>query len=345
MQLNAVSVDLSKSVFQLSLTNDIGKIVDRKRLSRSQFEKWLHKSKPIRLVMEGCATSHYWGRVALRLGHDVKILHASYVSPYVRRNKTDASDADALIRADADHDLFPIALKSEDQQALQLLQTIRSRWVKTRTACFNEVRGLFAEFGVVLPKGCGDFAANVMTELSRIPKLLHDSVEAIVDEILLLNRRIKELDKQLQHCVQADEIAQRILTVPGVGPQIAVGTLSRVPNMHAFKRGRSFSCWMGLTAKEHSSGQRRKLGSITKAGDPELRVFYIHGGRSALLAARRKQSAEKELTALEVWALETEDRIGHNKATVALANKMARIAWAIYTQGTTFDGNHALNYK
>lgn len=344
MQLNAVSVDLSKSVFQLSITNGVGKIVDRKRLSRTQFEKWLCKSDPVRLVMEGCATCHYWGRVARELGHDVKILHANYVRPYVRRNKTDASDADALIRADADHDLFPIGIKSEAQQALQLLQSIRSRWVKTRTASINEIRGVFAEFGVILSKGCGGFAGKVMAEMSRLPQLLHHAVEAVVDEILELNERIKEIDRQLKACVQQDETAKRLLTVPGVGPQVAVGTISRVPNMHAFKRGRSFSSWMGLTAREHSSGNRRKLGSITKAGDPELRVLYIHGARSALLAAKRKRASEMELSALESWALETETRAGHNKATVALANKMARIVWALYTKGTEFNGDYSLQY-
>lgn len=345
MQLNAVSVDLSKSVFQLSVTNTHGKIVDRKRLSRDQFQKWLGTHEPIRLVMEGCATCHYWGRVAEGFGHEAKILHPKYVKAYVRRNKTDAADADALIRADRDQELFAVAVKSEAQQAMQGLHCIRERWVRTRTACINEVRGLFGEFGIVLAAGVSGFAAKAMSRIGELPSLLQASIDAVVEEILSLNARIKQIDHQLKALACTEPTAQALMEVPGVGVNIATATLGRVPNMHAFKRGRSFGSWMGLTAKEHSSGHKRRLGSITKAGDTRLRVLYIHGARSALLAAKRKQAKEKPLTALEVWAIETEARVGHNKAAVALANKMARIIWVICTRGERFDGNYKLKFE
>lgn len=345
MQFNAVSVDLSKTVFQLSLTNAVGKIIDRKRLSRSQFHKFLATHEPVRLIIEGCATCHYWGRVAQGFGHEVKILHPKYVKAYVRRNKTDAADADALIRADRDQELFAVAVKSEAQQAMQGLHRIRDRWVKARTACINEVRGLFGEFGVVVAPGACGIAAKVMARVGELPTLIHASIEAVVDEIQSLNLRLKVIDRELKAIAMTDPVAQALMAVPGIGVNIATATISRVPNMHAFRRGRSFASWMGLTAKEHSSGHKRRLGSITKAGDTRLRVLYIHGGRSALLAAKRKQANGKPLSALESWVVETEARVGHNKATVALANKMARIAWAISTRGTKFNGDHKLQFQ
>ncbi len=344
MQLNAVSVDLSKTVFQLSITNRAGKISDRRRLNRSEFQEYLKTSEPIRLVMEGCATCHHWGRVALGQGHEVKILHPRYVKPYVRRSKTDAGDADALIRADRDKELFAVAVKSEAQQALQSLHTIRTRWVKSRTGCMNELRSLFCEFGIVLPRGCRDFAGQVMATIDQLPQVMHKTVIGIVEELLSVSERVKALDVQLKEIAKTDVTTQSLMTVPGVGVMIATATVSRVPDIKAFRRGRSFSSWLGLTAREHSSGQKRKLGRITKAGDTQLRVLYIHGGRSVILAVKRKFTGDKPLSAFERWVLETERRIGHNKAAVAVANKMARMVWALSVRGGEFDGDHQLKF-
>lgn len=198
----------------------------------------------------------------------MKLLHPRYVSAYVRHNKTDAADADALIRADLDRDLHPLPVKIEHQQAIQGLHRIRQQWVGTRTARISAIRGLMAEFGVALPRG--------------------------------------------------------------------TALIGRVTDINAFPRARSFSSWLGLTPREHSSGQTRRLGQITRAGDSYIRVLLTHGARSALLAATRKMRKGQRLTTLETWAIDLALRAGHNKATIALANKMARILWAMWTRGETY---------
>ena len=336
MQLNPVSVDLSKSVFQLSIADNAHNILKRERLSRPQFHKWLAKSEPVHLVMEACATSNYWGRTARELGHDVKLLHPRYVTPYVRRNKTDAADADALIRADLDSELKPVPVKSEHQQAIQGLHRVRQQWIGTRTARINTVRALMAEYGVSLPRGISRIEQRLNDHLDKIPPLLANALTALIKEISQLRTRIDDIDSQLKQLVTKDPKAQRLTTMPGVAHITATALVGRVADIHAFPRARSFASWLGLTPGEHSSGQKRRLGSITRAGDSYLRVLLIHGARSALLGAARKMRRGQRLTTLEAWGLDLAIRAGHNKAAVGMANKMARTLWAIWTREEDF---------
>ena len=332
MQLNPVSVDLSKSVFQLSIADSAHNIKRRRRLSRPQFHKWLATSEPVHLVMEACATSNYWGRTARELGHDVKLLHPKYVTPYVRRNKTDAADADALIRADLDSELKPVPIKSEHQQAIQGLHRVRQQWVGTRTKRINNVRALMAEYGIALPCGVSRIEQRLSECLDRIPPLLAQALTALIEEIGQLRIRIADIDNQLKQLAKSDPTIERLTTLPGVAHITATALVGRVGDIHAFPRARSFASWLGLTPGEHSSGKKRRLGSITRAGDSYLRVLLIHGARSAILAAARKVRRGHRLTTVETWALELAVRAGHNKAAVAMANKMARALWAMWTR-------------
>lgn len=344
MKCTTIAVDLSKSVFQISLADRKHRIFDRRRLSRAQFSRFLATSEPVRLVMEACSTAHYWSRVAIQHGHRVKLLHAHYVRPYVRRNKTDAADADALLQADQDRELKPVPLKNEHQQALQSLHRIRAQWLKTRTARINCAKALLAEFGVLLPRGGKDLALRLRQATDHLPHPLQRSLHALIDEIVQLGQSLDTLDRELAVVLDNEPDALRLTSIEGVGVITATAMIGRVPDIQAFKRGRAFAGWLGITPREYSSGGTRRLGGISKKGDRYLRTLLIHGARSALLAAARARTHDRPLTRLQRWALDTQQRIGHNKATVALANKMARVAWAVWTQQKTFNGNDALRF-
>ena len=344
MTITVVGVDLSKSVFQLSLADAKQFVISRKRLSRTQFHRFLEQSQPVRIVMEACETAHYWGRTARSLGHDVKMLHAKYVKAYVRRTKTDAADADALVLADRDASLHPVPVKSEEHQALQGLHRIREQWKTARTARICEARALLAEFGATIPQGARGVGRRLTSASELAPTLLQPTLLDLIQEIEELQQRVKSIDLLLASYAKSHPEVQLLLSIQGVGVTIATAAVARVPDIYAFKRGRSFASWLGITCREYSSGSTRRLGRITKQGDSYLRMLLIHGARAALMAARRKSANGKPITRLEAWAINTQTRIGFNKATVALANKMARIMWAVWTRHHEFNGNDALRF-
>jgi transposase len=337
MNATSIGVDLSKSVFQVSIANAAGRIVERKRLSRAQYQRFLAEQPVAEIVTEACATAHHWARTARAFGHDATLLHAQYVRPYVRRNKTDAADADALLRARRDPELKPVSVKSVDQQALQGLHRIRQQWVATRRQRITLARGLLAEFGVSLPAGAAGIVQRLHEVVDQVPGVLVTALTPILDEISSLDVRIKQLDRQLTTIAKTHPDIQRLLTIPGVGVIIATAMVGSVADIHAFQRARQFAAWLGLTPREYSSGQTRHLGGISKRGDGYLRMLLTHGARSALLLAHRQANkGEHSLTSLQRWVLEVERRTHHNKATIALANKMARIIWVTWTRDEAY---------
>jgi transposase len=338
MNATTIGVDVSKSVFQLSLANQAGRVVERRRLSRQQYERFLAEQPPAEIVMEACGTAHHWARTAREHGHGPYLLHAQYVRPYVRRNKTDAADADALLRARRDSDLKPVPVKSVDQQALQGLHRIRQQWVATHTQRINLARGLLAEFGISLPAGAAGIVRRLHASVDGVPATLVVALTPILDEIGTLEQQIKQLDRQLTVIAKAHPDIRRLMTIPGIGVIIATAMVASVADIHSFMRARQFAAWLGLTPREYSSGQTRHLGHISKRGDGYLRMLLTHGARSALLLAHRQSSkGERTLTSLQRWALDVERRTHHNKATIALANKMARIIWVTWTRGQDYD--------
>ncbi len=343
MSTTTVAVDLAKSVFELAVSDGQGHVIERKRLSREAFRKFFVNRPPCRIVMEACGTAHYWARTFLAMGHEVKLLPPQHVRPYVRRNKTDRADASALLEADRCGDILPVPVKTEGQQGLQGLHRLRSGWMATRTARINEARGLLREFGFDIPQGPAAVMERVpgwlADETVAIPPVLRQALAAVMDEIRGLETRIAEVEKQLRQEAGQRPAALKLMDVPGIGLLIATALIAAVGNMEAFRDGRHLAAWLGLTPKESSSGNRRKLGRISKRGDPYLRTLPIHGARSALNAAIMKLSAGKDLTRLQRWAVELASRAGHNKAATALANKLARIAFAVVRQGREFDGD------
>jgi transposase len=337
MNTTTIGIDVAKSVFQLSLAARSGRIVERKRLSRAQFQRFLTQQPPAEIVMEACATAHHWARAAREHGHEVALLPAQYVRPYVRRNKTDAADADAVLRARRDPDLKVVPVKSVNQQALQGLHRIRQQWVATPRQRINLARALLAEFGSHLPTGASGIAARLRNATEFAPAVLAEALAPVLDEITELEVRLKQIDRSLAEIARQDTDARHLVTVPGVGVTIATAMIASVGDIHAFTRARQFAAWLGITPREHSSGQTRYLGRISKRGDPYLRMLLIHGARAALLRAHRRAiEGEHILTSIERWARAVERSTPHNKDPVALANKMARIIWAVWTRGEDY---------
>jgi len=339
-----VAVDLAKNVFELALSPASGRITERKRLSRPQFERFWSDRLPCRVVMEACASSHYWGRRLRALGFDVILLPPQYVRPYVRRNKTDRTDCEALLEAIRCAGIHAVAIKSEDQQAILALHRMRSQWMATRTSRISALRGLLAEFGIARPVGAKRFLSDLPELLQAKKEMLPPGVRRLAmvtyEEVRALEHRIDDVERELGRVVREEPTVRALQQIPGIGVLTATALYASVANVHAFRSGRHLASWLGLTPRESSSGGRRRLGRISKQGDPYLRMLLIHGARSALLAAERRRKANQELTRLQAWALERASEGHRNRAAVALANKMARILWAVWKHERPFDGSY-----
>jgi transposase len=328
-----VGVDLAKTVFELAVADGQWRVVERARLTRSQFERWFANRRVGLVVMEACGSAHHWARWLGGLGIEVRLLPARYVRAYVKRNKTDAADAAALLEACRCADIVPVRVKSVEQQALQALHRTRSGWMATRTARINTLRGFCREFGMVISQGSRLGVEQIGRLLadphSAIPELLRGTMSLLVEEIRLLEARIAQLERELTAAAKHSPACTTLLTVPGIGLLTATAMVAATGgSVGHFKDARHFAAWFGLTPKEHSSGATRHLGRISKRGDRYLRMLLTHGARSVLRAATLTKRAARPLDPLRSWAVAVESRSNHNKATCALANKLARICYA-----------------
>jgi transposase len=334
MDATTVAVDLAKDVFEVAVSDRPGQIVRRLRLTRRRFERYLQGLAPrTEVVMEACGTAHFWGRRCWELQLVPTLLPVQYVRAYVRRNKSDRTDVAALLEARRCGELWPVPVKTVAHQVLQGLHRVRQQWQKTRTARINLLRGLLREQGVTMPRGAGQVhrqrLAVLATMDTRAPRLI-PMLEELLGEIRQLEERIDRLDVELAQAV-TDEVGARLQTVPGVGPITASAFLGSVPHIHQFRRGRQFASWLGLTPRETASGHRVWRSGITKRGDVYLRTLLIHGARSVLAQAQtRARVGRYELTPLQRWATAVAARRGFNKATTALANRLARVIWAVW---------------
>lgn len=339
MYRKALAIDLAKNVFEVAVGDGAGRVLERHRFSRNELVHFLFNTPPALMVSEACGTAHYWGRVAIEAGHTVKLLPAQYVKPYRRRNKTDRADAGAILEAARCVELPSVAVKTAHQQTIQALHRIREQLKATRTARINAVRGHLREFGVMLPQSASRFLAEVGPALDApaLPVALKPVLTGLLDEIRSLAQRMKALEHELRHLTQTDPGVQLTRSIPGIGLLTSTALVAAVGDPHSFKRGRQLAAWTGLTPKEASSGERRRLGRMSKQGDIYLRTLFIHGARSVLLRARvRQQSRPQSLSGLETWALQLAERVGHNKAAVAVANKLVRITWAVWITKTPY---------
>jgi transposase len=342
MDATTIAIDLAKDVFQIAVSDGRGRVTARRRLSRRQFAAFVETLQPgTTVVMEACGTAHYWGRRCQARGAAVRVLPAQYVRPYVRRNKTDRTDTDALLEAHRCGGLHAVPVKTVEQQTLQALHRVRAQWQQTRTARINLVRALLREQGVYFAVGAKTIhqriTAVVADPESPVPAMLRDAAWALLEDIRRLEGQLTALDQQLTAVARAHPIAMRLQQIPGVGVIIATALVASVPHIHTFRRGRHFASWLGLTPRESSSGERRTIGTISKRGNPYLRTLLIHGARSALRVARvRANQPGASVTHLQRWAVATAARRGPNRGAVALANKLARIIWAMWTRDRDF---------
>lgn len=346
MSTVTIAVDLAKNVFEIATAGRAGTIRERRRLSRPQFEQFWAGRPCCRVVMEACSSSHFWARYLIARGFEVVLLPPHYVKPYRRRNKTDRADCEALLEADRCAGIHPVAVKSEDQQALVALHRVRSQWLESRTARINAMRGLLREFGITVPTGSKRFMNDLHRLLAekheRLPERVRRTILALWEEVRGLEDRTRAIEAELEAVALEEPVVQALLKIPGIGILTATALFATVANIHAFRNGRQLACWLGLTPREFSSGSRRRLGRISKQGDAYVRMLLIHGARAALNAARRTAGADRPLTQLQAWALRRASETHPNKAAVALANKLARIAWAVWHHERQFDGNHVI---
>jgi len=342
MDATTVAVDLAKEIFEVALANRAGRIVDRKRLTRRQFERFLDGlPADTEVIMEACGTAHYWGRRCQAHGLRPRLLPVQYVRPYVRRNKTDRTDTEAMLEAARCADIRPVPVKTVEQQTLQALHRVRTQWQAARTARINVVRGLLREQGLPVPVGARTVLARVAAILEdaeiALPDRLRHTVALVVEEIHGLEHHIALIDQQLGQVAATHPVAQRLQQIPGVGVLTATALVGAVNHIHAFRRGREFASWLGLTPRESSTGGRRYLGRISKRGDVYLRCLLTHGARAVLLSAQRtSRTSPQRLTRLQAWAVATAARRGHNKAAIAVANKLARVVWAVWQKEVDF---------
>lgn len=336
MNATTVAVDLAKNVFELAAADAHWKVVERARLTRGQFERWFANREVSLVVMEACATAHYWARTLRARGIEVRLLPAKYIRAYVKRNKTDAADALALLEALRASDIKPVPVKSVEQQALQALHRLRSGWMATRTRRINALRGFCREFGMEVSvgaaRGLAQIARLLADEHSAVPPMLRTPMRLALEEIRLMEARIDALERELAQVARESEPCKVLASVPGIGLLTSTAMVAAVGDPRAFDSARHYSSFFGLTPREYSSGDHRYLGRISKRGNRYIRMLLTHGARSVLRAATVARRAGRDVDRLRGWALEVQARTNHNKATCALANKLARIAWAVWVK-------------
>lgn len=339
MQITTVGLDLAKRVFQVHAVDTSGDVVVRKALRRSQVLPFFAKLPPCLIGIEACGTSHHWARELTKLGHEVRLMPPAYVKPYVKRGKNDAVDAEAICEAVTRPTMRFVAMKSAEQQAALSLHRTRNLLVKQRTQLVNMIRGLLAEFGIDIPEGllralglARQIAAKEVAP--DVPPTAMQVLGLLCEQVLDVHLRLQAIDRSILAQLRTDDVARRLSTVPGIGPVSATALAASVADPGQFRSGREFAAWLGLTPSQNSSGGKDRLGRITKMGDRYLRKLLVVGATSLIRGAKYKpETADPKLVALLA-------RKPVRVASVAMANKMARVVWAIMVRGEVYQVRH-----
>lgn len=333
--ISVLGIDLAKDVFQLHGIDMTGKAVLKKKLSRSQLKEFVVNLKPCTIAIEACGGSHYWAREFQNMGHVVRVISPQFVKPYVKTNKNDAADAEAITEAVTRPNMRFVPIKQKEQQDVQAIHRIRERLIRNRTSLHNELRGLLHEYGVIAPKlneklRQKAYAAISSSDDNRLTQKSRQIFGELLLEIVELEKRIEFYEKEIKQICKNSEKAQSLTEIEGVGPITATAVLAAVGDPNVFKNGRHFSAWLGLVPKQYSSGGKEKPLGISKRGDSYIRYLLVHGTRAALRFAALKSDRKSR------WATEKAKTIGTHKACVALANKNARIIWAMLAKGEKY---------
>lgn len=331
--IHVLGLDIAKSVFQLHGVDADGATVLQKRLTRSRMLGFFAKLPPCLIGMEACASSHYWARELIALGHEVKLMPAQYVKPYVKRGKNDAADAEAICEAVTRPTMRFVGVKSSEQQSLMMLHRVRLILNRQRTQLSNALRAHLAEFGIVAPIGRNgiDRLLGIIADPAdeRLPADARICLEMLVAQLSIVKEQILENDRQIMVSARSTELSRRLMEIPGVGPLLASAIAASVPDPAIFRSGRDLAAWIGLVPRQNSSGGKERLGSITKAGHGYLRQMLIVGAMAVVRYAERNGTKRP-------WLVQLLARRKAKVAAVALANKNARMIWAMMVSGERY---------
>lgn len=338
MKITTVGIDLAKNVFQIHGVDERGKTALKKQLKRDQMAAFFANLPPCLIGMEACGSAHHWARKLVGFGHTVKLMPPQFVKPYVKSNKNDAADAEAICEAVARPNMRFVPIKSIEQQSILALHRVRQGLVKARTAQANQIRGLLGEFGLIIPQGIANIAKRVPDLIEDASNELSGSFRLLIDRLMEhlkeLDKQVDELDTKIKEWHHASEASRKLEKIPGIGPVTASALVAAIGDAKNFDNGRQMAAWLGLVPKQHSSGGKNVLLGISKRGDTYLRTLLIHGARAVISAAQRK----KDKT--ECWLSRLVQRRNVNVASVALANKNARIVWALLARDRDFRSDY-----
>jgi transposase len=328
-KLSVVGIDIAKQVFHLVGMDEHGTILVRKRLYRAQVMAFIAQLPPTLIGMEACGGAHYWARCFREHGHEVKLMAPQFVKPYVKANKNDMRDAEAIAEAVTRPTMRFVPTKDVGQQDLQALHRVRERLMGERTALVNEVHGLMHEYGIVIPKGVAKCRQAVVEKLEseqdKLTPLSQEMFWKLVEEFVALEKQLAYYQEKLEALAQSHPECQRLMTIPGIGPLTATALVAAVSDASAFQNGRQFAAWLGLVPRQHTTGGKERLLGISKRGDTYLRKLLVHGARATIRWVGRKTDRRSQ------WIRHLLERRGKNRTAVAVANKNARIVWALLT--------------
>lgn len=335
MTIVRIGLDLAKYVFEVHGVDGRGKTTLRKTLRRGQVGRFFANLPPCIVGMEACGGAHFWARKIGMFGHEARLISPQFVKPYIKSNKSDRNDAEAICEAVGRPHMRFVTIKSDEQLTLQATHRIRSRLIGNRTALANQIRGILAEFGVVVARNIGALRGRLPEIIDGADGCLDAMTRSLVielrDELIEADKRVRVYDHRIKRLCSLSEACERLRQIEGIGPVTATALVAAAGDARAFNNGRQFAAWLGLVPRQHSSGGRVRLLGISKRGDRYLRTLLIHGARSALRRCRHKKDARSR------WLQKLRERRHPNVAAVALANKNARIAWVLLRHGVAYD--------
>lgn len=337
MEISTIGIDLAKEVFQIHAVDARGNVVLKKKLRRKEMVTFFANLTPCLIGMEACSSSHYWARKLQAMGHQIKLMAPQFVKPYVKANKNDAADAEAICEAVTRPSMRFVGVKSIEQQTVLATHRVRSLLVAERTALVNQTRGLLGEFGVIAPNGLHNLKAYLPDILedaeNELTPDMRDLITMMSDRINSITEKLDELELKVKESNKRNDVISKLQKIPGIGPLTASAMIATIGNFNEFKNGRELAAFLGVVPRQHSSGGKQNLLGISKRGDGYLRTLLIHGARSVIRYAEGKQEKNP-------WLVNLIGRRNKNIAAVALANKNIRIIWAMMTKGTDFNPRH-----
>ena len=332
--VTTIGLDIAKSVFQVHGVDAQGKVIVRRQLKRRYVLAFFQKLPPCLIGIEACASSHYWSRELQALGHTVRLMPPAYVKPYVKRQKNDCADAEAICEAVTRASMRFVATKTVEQQSCLMIHRTRHLLIRQQTAVINAIRAHFAEFGIVAPVGRTGVEELLKVASDgndkRLPDVARVCIAALGAQLQMLKARILEFDRLIMAWHRSNQVSKRLDELPGVGPALATALVGSIADPKAFRSGRDFSAWIGLVPKQHSSGGRERLGGISKQGDRYLRSLFVAGALAVIRYAKKRGSKHRP------WLAALLARKPTKVAAIALANKIARMAWAMMAKGERY---------